>query len=70
MTRRRWAALRDKYLDTPEKRARYEAADRQLTADLAEYEALLKPSPNADPSEIQKRREALEDKHPEWFEDR
>lgn len=70
MTRRQWADLRDKHLKTPEQQALYAAAGAALTADLAEYQVLLKPPPNIALAEVQKRREALENKHPEWFEDR
>jgi len=72
MTRKKWSDLRDSYLKTPEQRVRYAKARTELEADLTEFEVLLSPLLDLDVGlvDIKERRERLEDKHPEWFEDR
>lgn len=45
MTRRRWDDLRDRYLQTPEQRAEYQAVKDKLDADLAEYYRLRTEHP-------------------------
>lgn len=72
MTRKRWADVRGRLRATPELLARRAAAKTELEADLVEYEVLQNPVLDIEArfADIKKRREALEDKHPEWFEDR
>lgn len=41
MTRKRWADLRDKHLQSPEAQTAYEAAGRDLEQELAEHEKKL-----------------------------
>jgi hypothetical protein len=45
MTRHKWADLRDRHLDTPEKRAHYEEVKAKLDADLEEFYRLRRERP-------------------------
>ena len=45
MTRHKWADLRDRYLQTPEQQASYQAAKDKLDADLADYYRLRAERP-------------------------